>query len=419
MATAVQSAPGNTPTQIASAKTADDKGLSTWGMLLAAIGGGIGVLGFVAFFGAAILWVRLDQAGLPANEAVALIPRSVLLATGAKFLVPSLLLALAFTALLFLIEAWTISYSTSSLQEAEAALKEKREIAQARHREATAATKKAEERLSAALRAQKAVDELAATETLDAAVLEKSKQSSEAAAASAAEICQRTMADAQEAERELLHWEREYEEQRLAVCDDVEKRRKYLRRVLIILLFGLAALITFIVFSIELGYGRIAILALILGAMITICVTVLERYGFAWFALVSFLAIGILSGFLTYYRTVGDPKVEPAAVLRTGGAPIVGFFVAQTSDRVYLGTSLGNEMVRLNAIDRTEVSDLVVADLTPVAGAETRARRLALKSCLLARERAPQTTANSSSEAAQAVEPCTKADLKRLRAELG
>lgn len=379
-------------------------------MLLAAIGGGIGVLGFVAFFGAAILWVRLDQAGLPANEAVALIPRSVLLATGAKFLVPSLLLALAFTALLFLIESWTIWYSTRSLQEAESALKEKREIAQARHREATAATKKAEERLNAAIRAQKAVDELAATKTLEPAVLEQSKRSSEAAAASAADICQQTMTDAQEAERELLHSKREYEERRLEVCNDVEKKRKYLRRVLIVLLFGLAALITFIVFSIELGFGRIAVLALILGAMITVCVTVLERYGFAWFALASFVAIGILSGFLTYYRTVGDPKVEPAAVLRTGGAPISGFFVAQTDDRVYLGTSLGNDMVRLTAIDREEVSDLVVADLTAVADSETTARRLALRSCLLARER----TAHKDT-----AEPCTKSDLKRLRAALG
>jgi hypothetical protein len=393
-------------------------------MLLAAIGGGIGVLSFVAFFGAAILWVRLDQAGLPANEAVALIPRSVLLATGAKFLVPSLLLALAFTSLLFLIESWTISYSTRSLQEAESALKEKREIAQARHREATGASRKAEERLNAALRAQHAVDELAATETLDPALLEQSKLSSEAAAASAAEICQQTQADAQEAERELLHSKRHYEEQRLEVCDDVEKKRKYLRRVLIVLLFGLAALVTFIVFSIELGYGRIAVLALILGAMITVCVTVLERYGFAWFALASFVAIGILSGFLTYYRTVGDPKVEPAAVLRTEGAPIFGFFVAQTDDRVYLGTSLGDDMVRLNAIDRAEVSDLAVADLTPVTRAETTARRLALRGCLLARQRTTPKPAGAAAsapaaEAGEAAETCTKADLQRLRTAQG
>jgi hypothetical protein len=400
-------------------------------MLLAAIGGGIGVLSFVAFFGAAILWVRLDQAGLPANEGVALIPRSVLLATGAKFLVPSLLVALGFTALLFLVESWTISYSTTALQQAEAELKEKREIAQARHREATAAARKAEERMNATTKAQRAVDELAETEILDPEVIEQNKRTAEGAAKSAAEMCQKTMADAQQAERDLLHAKREYEEQRLAVCDDVERKRKYLRRLLIILLFGLAAVITFLVFSIELGFGRLAILALLLVALITICVTVLERYGFAWFALASFVAIGILSGFLTYYRTVGDPKVEPAAVLRSGGAPVFGFFVAQTSDRVYLGTRLPGEDLRLDAINRDEVSDLVIADLTPVETAEEAARSLALQSCLLARQRAPQgaggsrpvareAAASSSGEPAEAQsapEPCTKTDLARLEAE--
>jgi hypothetical protein len=412
----------STPARTGGLKTAEDSGLSTWGMLLAAIGGGIGVLSFVAFFGAAILWVRLDQAGLPANEAVALVPRSVLLTTGAKFLVPSLLVALGFTALLFLIESWTIRYSTKSLQAAETELKEKREIAQARHREATGAARKAEERVDAAGKAQHAVEVLAESETLDPAVLEPTRRGAEEAARGAAEICEETMSRAQDAERELLAAKREYEEQRLAVCDDVEKRRRYLRQVLIFLLFGLGAGITFFVFSIELGFGRVAILLLLLAALFTICVTVLDRYGFAWFALAGFVAIGMLSGFLTYYRTVGDPKVEPAAVLRSKGAPIVGFFVAQTSDRIYVGTSLGGEMVRLQAIDRAEVSDLVVADLAPVAVADARARRLALTSCAIARQRSSQAqvvaTASSSATATAGERPpevCTSGDLKRLR----
>ena len=62
--------------------------------VLGFIAAGIGVLGFVTFFGAAILWIRFDQAALPANDAVAVVPREVLLTTGASFLVPALLLAL-------------------------------------------------------------------------------------------------------------------------------------------------------------------------------------------------------------------------------------------------------------------------------------------------------------------------------------
>jgi hypothetical protein len=63
--------------------------------LLGFVAAGIGVLGFVTFFGAAILWIRYDQASLPANDAVAVVPREVLLTTGASFLVPALMLALA------------------------------------------------------------------------------------------------------------------------------------------------------------------------------------------------------------------------------------------------------------------------------------------------------------------------------------
>jgi hypothetical protein len=62
--------------------------------VLGFVAAGIGVLGFVTFFGAAILWIRYDQASLPANDAVAVVPREVLLTTGASFLVPAVLLAL-------------------------------------------------------------------------------------------------------------------------------------------------------------------------------------------------------------------------------------------------------------------------------------------------------------------------------------
>ncbi|MGO9901731.1 MAG: hypothetical protein ACLP0J_19045 [Solirubrobacteraceae bacterium] len=47
----------------------------------------LGVLGFVTFFGGAILYVRFRDLGLPAAYTVALASRSDLLATGAQFLV--------------------------------------------------------------------------------------------------------------------------------------------------------------------------------------------------------------------------------------------------------------------------------------------------------------------------------------------
>src|SRR6476661_1075972 len=81
----------------------DELGLA--GTVAAAIGGGLGVLGFAAFFGAAILWVRMDEVGLPGNDAVAVVPKPVLISTGASFVVPALLIALAFAVALYLLDA--------------------------------------------------------------------------------------------------------------------------------------------------------------------------------------------------------------------------------------------------------------------------------------------------------------------------
>jgi hypothetical protein len=78
--------------------------------VLGVVAAGIGVLGFVTFFGGAILWIRFDQAELPANEAVAVVPREVLLTTGASFLVPALMLALAAVLAVVLLRAVRDTY---------------------------------------------------------------------------------------------------------------------------------------------------------------------------------------------------------------------------------------------------------------------------------------------------------------------
>jgi hypothetical protein len=79
--------------------------------VLGVVAAGIGVLGFVTFFGGAILWIRFDQAELPANEAVAVVPREVLLTTGASFLVPALMLALAAVLAVVLLRVIRDTYS--------------------------------------------------------------------------------------------------------------------------------------------------------------------------------------------------------------------------------------------------------------------------------------------------------------------
>jgi hypothetical protein len=65
---------------------------------------GVGLLAFVALFGGAILWDRANQIGLPGTEAVALMPRSALLATGAHFLLGALVLSVIAVTALWLID---------------------------------------------------------------------------------------------------------------------------------------------------------------------------------------------------------------------------------------------------------------------------------------------------------------------------
>lgn len=61
---------------------------------------GLGVLGFVTFAGGVVLWRRFSEMGLPGDQAVSLVPSSLLVSTGADFLVPALGIAAAMVLLL-------------------------------------------------------------------------------------------------------------------------------------------------------------------------------------------------------------------------------------------------------------------------------------------------------------------------------
>lgn len=68
---------------------------------------GLGVLGFVTFAGGVVLWTRFREMGLPADHAVALVPKAELVTTGAYFLVPAVGLAAAVVLLLI---AWKLAF---------------------------------------------------------------------------------------------------------------------------------------------------------------------------------------------------------------------------------------------------------------------------------------------------------------------
>jgi VIT1/CCC1 family predicted Fe2+/Mn2+ transporter len=382
-------------------KAQGDGGIGVAGMVVAAVGGGVGVLGFVAFFGAAILWARLDEAGLPGNEAVAVIPRSVLLSTGANFLVPSLLAALAFVALLYLIETATVNWGSRSLRELETKLEGREEVAKARQKEAAVATHRAAKAAEIASAMGEVAVQAAESDAIDARIAQEANLTAQAAAENATQLRQALPA-AVAAEEEMKDTKLEVERERLAAREWIEGKQRALRRTLTFGAFLLGAVVTFVWFSIGIDPGRFFFLLLLIAALATVSLAILSRTdSFAWFALAVVFAVGLVSCFLTYYRTVDNTKVEPVALLRSNGAPVYGFFVAQTSDRVYLGTRMAGGAMRMAAIPRDEVTEIAIGSLAPVAEAERQARVLAVQICRLARQREP-------------LKPCTGADMRRL-----
>jgi hypothetical protein len=71
--------------------------------VLAAIGTGVGVIGFVTFVGGVILWARLNGAGFPPEHGVSVVPPSDLLAIGAATLVPQVLWSLGTVVVLWVV----------------------------------------------------------------------------------------------------------------------------------------------------------------------------------------------------------------------------------------------------------------------------------------------------------------------------
>lgn len=389
-----------------------ESSLGPVGMILAALGGGIGALSVVAFFGAAIIWVRMDKVGIPANEAIAIVPRSVLVTTGASFLVPPVLFAVVLLGLLYLVDrliGWIIDFSflreeTRALAEAEKAAK-RRQASVDLALENVAQAAPSSPHLEAAEKAAEAGAEKAA----DAGAEKAGEAGANPAAPSQGpEKAGKAVIEAVAMAKEEVEFEREKK-------PAIEFTRNGARFVSVAIVLALAAVPGVMLSTVGLSGGQLVLVILAVLFLAAVCMAVLASTNFAGLALSIVVAVGLLNGFITYCRTKNDPKVEPVAVLRSGGAPVFGFFVAQTSDRVYLGTRLPTGPLRLDSIPREEVTDMAVGEALRPEAARPQARRLARQICVVARERAKEEQAVvTASGKKPAREPCTSADLRRL-----
>lgn len=331
--------------------------------ILAAIGTGIGVLGFVTFFGAVIFYIRLHAVHLPATEGVAAVPREVLLVTGATFLVPAALLALGAVALLYMIN------SAANLWERHIGRSLDKDLRQRQL-----------EYGDARVQAEELVDDVrnlgvvapgggsdVGTERLEQAQRE-------------------TLERMQAANRRLGEAKKQLDVATVATESEREAFRELMRNVRppvsTAVLMAIGLVIAWMSFD---GIHNRQLWALLGAAFLTAALAFAiysSTESLLWFGLAAFASIGVVFGMAKYFSTGNEPKVSPAAVLRANHEPAAGYLVADTSNKLLLGRthpiSAGDRLV---VMPRDQVEDMVVGELMTPPEARVKSLELAIALC--------------------------------------
>jgi hypothetical protein len=282
--------------------------------VLTVIGTGIGAIGFVIFFGGFIVWSRFDAAGLPANEAVAHVPRADLVATGASFLVPAILAALATAALAVAGRDFAIG---SKDRDRSRRIKKERLLAT---------------QVISGLEEEQAQLERTVVE------LQKKEEKGEEGAALARKRCQEDLDRLRDEEIRDAK-----EDQRTAAAEQTPAGERSSRRRNTEYALGLGPMLLAEGIIVGITLAKVSFIwsgLLLLGVTaVTIVIAVAvasmtER--FAWYTLCVFLGVGVTIAFATHVRTQSNPKISPLVALH-GRLPVTGFFLAETPDAVYIG----------------------------------------------------------------------------------
>lgn len=323
--------------------------------VLGAIGTGLGILGFVTFFGGAIVWVRAKEAHLPANDVVSVTPSSVLVTTGASFLVPAVLIAVLAVAVIFIVH---LGFDLPRRLRKRNAFEHARLL----HRKAERKGREAEDRMAIAKAAR-------------------------ALAGRRSEIGECALREEQRAlDLMSVAADRRSEGETAQARAEVQVERSP-RQLAIELVAGAVTLVVLppvlngAIAHVGLLHGAILAVVALVAALVSL-VAYVATGRFAWFGVVAFATVGIYIGFATYFSTVGNPKVEPAAALRSTHPPALGSFIADTTGNLYLGSlPEGEGPSRLIVIPRAQVTDLAVGPLLSPEAARRRAIALAHKLC--------------------------------------
>jgi ABC-type multidrug transport system fused ATPase/permease subunit len=346
--------------------------------VLGAIATGIGVIGFVAVVGGMIIYTRADAAGLPADQALAVVPRTSLVAAGAVTLVPALALAFLFALVLFAFgralerlesHAIDVRYAPALRLEEQAAYEEQAaRDARVIQRQANTQAD-ATERTLAALAGGPAPDEALLAQLRSQLAAERAASST--AGANAA----RATANAEQ----LTEAAAEMREKQAEASWKVRWTRFGAAAVLL-LLFAMAALA---VGAGGIGVDQWLVLIVLAAGTAFVSVSIYANKGRRFLFIVSsFVAIGLFVGLVSYFKTHNTPKLEPAAALRADGTIVFGYFVAESDNDLYIARRASTGVpARILQLPRSELTDVSVGKLTalsshPLLHARGIARRL-------------------------------------------
>jgi hypothetical protein len=381
--------------------------------ILAAAGTGIGILGFVTLFGGAIFWIRAEKAHLPANDAVSVIPNSVLVTTGASFLVPAVLIATLALVVIFLVHLW---YDLPRKIHARSGFRIARKLRLEAEKLARDATPK--EQLAKAARAL-AVSLTEGAEQISqnpAASVEVKAQQAKAAADQRHEA-ERQEAIALAATSVAAEKKTAADNQQAMSESSLERSPRQLDVELTVgalMLILVPPVLNNAIFHVGICRGLLLLAVATLAAVISL-LTYVGTEKFLWFGVVAFVTVGIYIGVATYYSTTINPKVEPAAALRTGRPPVVGIYIADTASNLYLGSFSDEEdSSRLLVVPRAQVTDLAIGPLVNPGAAPKRAAQLALARCEQKIE-----VAKTDTEPASFKPACTEEEEDALKELLG
>ncbi|HET6997885.1 MAG TPA: hypothetical protein VFI03_04785 [Solirubrobacterales bacterium] len=374
--------------------------------VLTVIGTGIGAIGFVIFFGGFVVWARFDAIGLPANEAVAQVPRGDLVTTGASFLVPALLIALAAAAAT--VALWDFAIGSRRRHRA---LKAEADLMRANS-----------ELTKLRAEADRCKNRIAVLSTGGPAEAELGELRQRLAALEGTEI-----PTAEERRAKLT------EDQPLASKSDKKERwlqylvggSSMLLAELVVISFGFGGL----------SFGDRLLLLITMFATIGVAIVVISMTDhFAWFTLCVFLGVGVTVAASTYARTHSHVKVSPVALL-SGSDPVSGFFVAETGEAIYLGIpdrsprlmpsgelDFDNDAATLVRLPKESVSGLTVGPIMDEADAYRRSIVLALILCrrtkLAAAEVLTTTTNTTPKRSVEQSRGCAPTSVRRLHRQL-